>query len=401
MEMYGDKKGTKKFKHYKLPRLVKSAGKLYVTYSFLIPAGHPRAGKWKRYKVYEDINRHKNAYYSEGLLTAVRNALEAGWSPFDHQKKFMEAPEKIWSINQAFLHFLDHWKTRGLAKTTTDKYDRAVKGFLKWMTKYSVQNLPASALSQNHIEKYLQEKKTENAWSNRTYNNEMDFLDTACGFLVKKKIITGNPVEGLHQPKTTSKKHRYYDQKTLDRLVKKMTEQDPYLYFAFQVVYHLCVRSEKELKHLKVGNIFPDRMQVFLTAGETKTNADRYIPMSDEILRIFKERSILEADPDFYVFGVPHRNKWVPDGVPGPEPFGNGFFSKRFAKIRLALKLSSDFTLYGAKHTRVIHLKKDGAKDDEIMSLTGHRDFTSYSTYLRDLGVDANVEKLSAMTRKI
>lgn len=401
MQMYGDKTGTKKIPQFKEPRLIKSSGKWFVTYSYLVPTGFPGAGKWKRFKVYEDINRHKNNEYSQALLDAVKRALDSGWSPFDHAKRFMEAPQKIWSINQGFLHFIKKWSERGLTEATMKKYERAVKGFLKWMTKYSMQNLPVSKVETSHIERYLQERKLEKKWSNRTYNNEMDFLDTACKFLVKEKLISSNPVEDLHQPKTSSKKHRYYDQKTLEKLVTIMKKEDPYLYFAFQCVYHLCVRSEKELKNMKVGNIFPDRMQVLLTAGETKTNADRFIPMSDEILRIFNERSILSFPENYYVFGVPHKNRWIPDGVPGPEPFGNGFFSKRFAKIRKKAGLSSDFTIYGAKHTRVIHLKKDGAKDDEIMSLTGHKDFTSYSSYLRDLGVDANVEKLSAITRAI
>jgi len=35
----------------------------------------------------------------------------------------------------------------------------------------------------------------------------------------------------------------------------KGTEPDPH--FACLVVYQLCVRSEKELQNLRVGNIFP------------------------------------------------------------------------------------------------------------------------------------------------
>ena len=57
--------------------------------------------------------------------------------------------------------------------------------------------------------------------------------------------------------------------------------------------------------------------------------------------------------------------------------------------------------MYGAKHTRVVHLKKDGATDDEIMALTGHTDYASYAKYLRDLGVDTNVEKISELSRSI
>jgi integrase len=84
-----------------------------------------------------------------------------------------------------------------------------------------------------------------------------------------------------------------------------------------------------------------------------------------------------------------------------PAPFAKGFFSRRFARIRKLAGLDSAYTLYGFKHTRVIHLKKDGAKDDEIMNLTGHTDFVSYATYLRDLGVDVNPENIHRLSRNI
>ena len=59
------------------------------------------------------------------------------------------------------------------------------------------------------------------------------------------------------------------------------------------------------------------------------------------------------------------------------------------------------FSLYGAKHTRIIHLKNDGATDSDIMSLTGHRDFTAYAKYLRDLGLGADAKKLNLLSRKL
>ena len=42
-----------------------------------------------------------------------------------------------------------------------------------------------------------------------------------------------------------------------------------------------------------------------------------------------------------------------------------------------------------------------GLSDADIMSLTGHRDFTSYAKYLRDIGLDANPDKINKVSRKI
>lgn len=389
----------RKHTHFKPARIVKGR-RWYVTYSYRIPAGLPGAGKWEVFKVFEDINRYKTDEYAETLKKAVQKALERGWSPYEDEIRFVEE-NKIWSINESLLYFLQQWSERGLEPVSFAKYNRVIKRFLAWLNKKKAQNIHAEKIVKAHIELYLKETTAANQWSNRSYNNEIDFLNTAFLFLIEKKIIADNPCKGIHQKKVVSKKHRAYDARTLDKLIQVLKKEDPLLYFAFQCVYYLCIRSDKELKHLKVGNIMPDRMQVLLTAGETKTKSDRYIPMSQAMLDVFEKRGVLDADPSFYVFSVAHKNKFIADGKPGTTPFGLGFLSKRFRKIREKAGLSTDHTLYGAKHTRVVHLKQDGVPDGEIMSLTGHTDFASYSAYLRDLGLNSDPAKLSAATRVI
>ena len=43
----------------------------------------------------------------------------------------------------------------------------------------------------------------------------------------------------------------------------------------------------------------------------------------------------------------------------------------------------------------------DGLNDADIMSLTGHKDFSAYAKYLRDLGLSADVKKINEKSRKI
>ena len=99
--------------------------------------------------------------------------------------------------------------------------------------------------------------------------------------------------------------------------------------------------------------------------------------------------------------GEVSKNNFIADGKPGIKPFGHGFFSKRFYKIRKLAGLSNDYTIYGFKHTRVVHLKIDGATDAEIMALTGHSDYSSFAKYLRDIGIGTDLSKLDILTRRI
>jgi integrase len=363
---------------------------------------NPETDAWQRFKVYEEINRNKSKQYDQDLLDGVNDGLKNGFNPFENRHPFRHPKKDVpaqYTIQRALHYFLLKWKERGQDPETIVRYERAVTYLEGWLLKQGLQLSPADEITQEHIEQALAFNKTQREWSNRTYNNNKDFLSTCFLYLQKKGIIKLNPCVDITDQKTRSRKHRYYDAKTLPKIMAIMKEHDPYLHFAAQVVYYLCVRSEKELQNLMVGNIYPDRMQVLLQI--TKTKNDRYIPMTQQMLNIFQERKIFDYPGSDYLFAPPHKTKFLPDGHPGPEPFARGFFSRRFARIRKKAGLSSDFTLYGFKHTRVIHLKKDGARDEEIMSLTGHADFASYAAYLRDLGVDINPENIHKLSRNI
>ena len=218
-------------------------------------------------------------------------------------------------------------------------------------------------------------------------------------FLETEKIITNIPTKGIEKKRTVSKKHRYYDPEQFKRIRKVMNEDDPLVHFATKLIYYLCIRAEKELKHFRVGNIFLDRKQVLIQAEEAKTDADRYIPIPDELI---EELTYIRKNypPEYYVIGKGGRIKNVRDNTPSPKPFPNNMISARFARIRKKAKITSNHTPYSFKHTRVIHLKQDGARDADIMQVTGHTSFQAYAEYLRDLGVDGSPEAINKITRK-
>ncbi len=268
-----------------------------------------------------------------------------------------------------------------------------------YLKKNGLQHAPVKTITRDQIKFALREAANEYEWSNRTFNNNKTALSTMFIFLETEKIITDIPTERIETKKTKSKKHRYYDPEQFERVRKVMKADDPLVYFATRLIYYLCIRAEKELKHFRVGNIFLDRKQVLIQAEESKTDSDRFIPIPDELM---KELTYIRNHypPEYYVIGKGTRVKFVKENTPSAKPFANNMISARFAKIRKKAKLSSDHTPYSFKHTRVIHLKQDGARDADIMQVTGHISFQAYSQYLRDLGVDGNPEAINRISRK-
>lgn len=396
----GDAMGT----HYRPAKLYMNGPKWHVEFWYRIPEElrpFHNNKKWKRFKKYEDINLHKNIDYAESLRARWQYALEHGYNPFKGktgQLTFIKTKSKPTTIQQAIESFKAKWSERGLKPRSLDKVTRIAEQLLAYVKARNEQDEPTTLIDIDYLEEYLSWMAKDRAWSNRTYNNELTNLATMFIFFKDKlRIISALPTDGIDRKSVKSTKHRYYPKSLFEKLQKVLSKKDPYLYFACQCVYYLCIRSENELKNLKVSSIDFERKTVFITDGKT---GERFIPMVDEMAKIFKERQIDKYKRGDYVFSVPHKNKFLPDGEPGPEPFGPNFFAKRFRKLRSEIGIGEDYTIYGLKHTRIVNLKMDGVSDADIMSLTGHRDFNAYSVYLRDLGLTVNPETINAKTRK-
>jgi site-specific recombinase XerD len=388
--------------HYRKPRIVKAKEGWYIKYYYRVPLDlreYYDGREWYAFRIKEDMNRRKGeerVEYANWLLEEITNSLKNGYNPFmpavEETTSTEEKPEdSTVSITRALQIFLDEWSGRGLDKSSIGKYKRYINRLLEWLIEKRIQERDVKLIDEDTIEKFLKDNKIKYKISNREYNNTMLFIRTAFKFLVKKKYITQNPVADVDKQQANTKKHRYYDARSLETITKALKVKDPYCYLAFQTIYHLCIRSEKELMHFKIGNILWDQNKVFVDMG--KMNTQRYIPMDENIKQIFLDARLHEYPPEYYVFGA--HNK------PAANHFGGTFFSRRFSKVRKFIGMDTAYTLYSAKHTRVIHLKQDGATDSDIMSLTGHKDFTAYATYLRNLGLEADPKKLNKLSRKL
>lgn len=390
-----------KVSQYRKPVIVRSKY-WYIEYYYRIPVNVRKFydnKEWYRFRVKDDINRRhgeEREQYAEWLRSEIEESLIKGYNPFEPEQEYLQK-EMIQEVKNelgakdAILLFLEAWRKRGLEPASMIKYERTARRLIEWLEKKSIPYRDIKEITQNNIEQFLNDLKKEKGFSNREYNNTYDFTRTIFNFLLKKKYITESPCAGIDKLKTKSTKHRFYNEENLKAITKAMTVSDPYIYLIFQTVYYLCIRSEKELSNLKIKNIIWEQNKILIEVG--KGNYEDYLPMDENIKNLFIAHKINEYPPDYYVFGI--------NGHPSEKGVGQGFFAKRFRKVRDGAGLNHDFTLYGAKHSRIIHLKQDGLDDASIMALTRHKDFSAYAKYLRDLGMDASPERINKISREI
>lgn len=410
LENYSDQNRDQllqRLRPYKKPVLRKGT-RWWIEYQFRVPPELLQVNggkKWKKFRVFEDINREGTNTYAQLLLEAVDFGLKNGYDPFEYQKQVLAELEadtpkrKNWTITQGLSRFVQAWENRGNEPDTVRNYRRVVGLMQSWLTTRSLQNLPLTRIQSEWVENCLQEAQRVNGWTNRSYNNNLNLLRTCFNYLVKKELLNRSPGAGVDRKKAKSEKHRYYDPPKFALIRKLMQENDPMLFFAAKLVYYLCIRSVKELRNFRIGDIYLDRRQVLVRAEAAKTDSDRYVAIPDELYPELE--ALVKNYPDrFYVIGAWHAgNTSVLENCPSAKPFGKNFLTKRFGLIRLKAKLDNRYTIYSLKHTRIIHLKQDGGKDHDIIQLTGHTTYESYSQYLRDLGVDGDPAAINKITR--
>jgi len=384
---------------YKGLKLVKGE-RWYVEYFFKIPdeLKHEHNNRiWKRFRVYAEIDRREGEEkerFAQRVLVGVRIKLsEDGYNPFNKEDKYLvKKSGKSLTISQALDYFKENIKQKGVEPATATRYISTADLLEDYLLKIGKQNAAPDQIDESIIAECLQFYKTNLRWGNRQYNNKLGYLSIIFNYLIKRKKIDHNPCIHISKLKSISHKHRYYDDQTLKLVLDTMHEKDPYLRLAALFVYYAGVRSAKELVGLQVKDILMDRDRIRFKGSETKGKREEYIFLDPLLKAAIVDSGIMEFPAEYYIFNH--------TGQPREKQASDEYLQKHFRKIRRLLKLGQDYTLYGFKHTRCVHLLLDGAQPVDIMQLMRHRDLQATTKYIRDLGFDLNV-KFADKSRKL
>lgn len=346
---------TKKHIIYKPAKVNTTCKRWFVWYSYL----NPETGKYKRFKVYEDINRIKNLEekieYADTLRKAVDYNLKGGYNPF---AKNLKVVARSWSLMQGLNYFKQKLYDRGLRKRSIQSYESVIRSMYKGLKPVLLDDI--KSINKNHIQQFL----SGNNWSNTTYNNHLTFIRTIFNFLIEAEILETNPAKRVKPLPENITKHRFFDERTWERIKK---ESSPELMKFILFLYHTGTRPN-EARQLKHEHILRDRKLLLVPAGISKNKKDDYVPLSESFLNNFPKGEGL-------IFGS-----------------AINYYSGKFQELKKKLKLEKDFTLYSIKATRAVHLAQDGASPYSIMSLFRHSSLEITMSYLRGLGLNVNRE---------
>ncbi|MBA4167455.1 MAG: tyrosine-type recombinase/integrase [Chitinophagaceae bacterium] len=365
---------------YRPARLVKTATRWYVEYWYRVPEGlMEKHGEWKRFRVFEDINRHKSEEYADLLHKAVNRSLLNGYNPFENEKRFV-APDVVVadvSLNTALAQFIAHCTEKGLRKKSIQSYG-VIVNFLKayFLTGNKVYR-PLAEFTKEDMKRFIFDLKKQKNWQNYTTNNYIQFTKTIFNWFVKEEYILKNPVQSIDQLPVNITKHKYYSDAVAEKIKATILKMDTELYEFIEFIYYTGTRPKSEARLLQVENILFDRKLLFIPAHISKNKTDDYISMGDDLIKLLATRKDQPADN--YIFG-------------GAKPRSQNYFASLYKPFKDKFALGADYTLYSWKHTRAIHLAQAGADPYQIMKLFRHSSLEITMKYLRDLGLGISDE---------
>lgn len=387
LENTTDKKMTKK-QNYKVPGIYDAGGdtskQWFVFYSFK----DPETGKFKRFKVFQDINsfRNKGERYerAKSVQIAVKELLEEGFSPFEEFK-----PDDDFSITNCIDVFLDKSKS-SLKRKSYNRYYYEFRLMKQWFTDNGIGDLHVSKVRKKHIVDHLEFAKKHGQWtSGKTYNTHKSNIARLFNYFINNydDVIEKNPATRIESKPVVTRGNRPYTDSEFNAIKEAILERDPYLWRICQFVYYAAVRNEQEGLNMKIGYIDFSGRKIILPPEITKSKSNQYIPIYPEFIEVLEEMKLREYPPNYYVFGRGDK--------PGPERVGKDNFYERFKKIRDSIGLSKHHGIYAFKHTRGCHMIDDGASLYEIQTLFRHTNLQATMEYLKSIGRVIGEKKLT------
>lgn len=368
----------------------KNGSRWFVYYSFL----HPGEFKFKRIIVFEGINYIKDLAekekFANDLKDAINKKLKDGYSPYQLEE-VNEAEQELRTLKKqkvkvvdplltdAFIEFLNQKEDKNRSKQTLQSYRSYIAKFECYLIAGKCADIRLSELNTLFITSLMQWIEQEYKLGATTYNNHINFWVTLINWFEKKPRQWVKRTDfdfgldtDLENKKENILKHQYYTASAMERVKLAMAKHPILLYYA-KFIYYSCMRPD-EIRNLQIENI--DLLgRMIKIVGKT---GNRVIPICDELYQMIEERNINASPMSFYLIGS--------DGLVNKSMHSENFFARVFRdNVRNEAGLSSNFTLYGFKHSRVIHLLQAGYTDSEVMQLTGHRDSSSFDKYKRDL----------------
>lgn len=315
---------------------------------------------------------------AEVIADELWKALVSGWNPIQH--RFPEVSSNHEPVKLPFpeaLEFALAKKKSLLSKYSFYDYSGCVRFLIKAMKSCGFSNSLVGNVQRRDIRLLMATAKEENSWSNRARNKYLSIVKALLSVLVDEEMIPFNPAHAIkNEPEEESQGYRRLTDAEKETIALHLAEKCPAYFEYLMFIYQSGIRRT-ELLQIKIKDINLQRRELTVRASVAKTNRERTVPITDDLMEILIGREIYKHPREWYLFSSR-------DFAPG-----EGFFHPNTPTnwwrqiVQLGLKI--DCKMYSLKHKGADDKIKAGLDIDVLRTLYGHRSKQMTEIYAKEV----------------
>lgn len=365
---------------YTIPKLVKAKRFWYLYYTY----------QGVQFRETYGLNKIKDLKVREAEYTetckAILIRLKNGWNP--------NIPNGIQQQADMFivesLRFALEKKKENISKKTYSGYDGTINYVEKAVKLVGLDYLKIADTKRAHLKLVMEKCKTENKWTNKSYNKHLNHLKAVLSELIQWEVVESNPAFNIkNMPVEESIAHVPPTDEEMNTIKTELKNNHPNFYNYISVIFHLGIRPE-EILLIRLSMVDMDKNLIQLIPENTKNRKKyRKLPINKYLKEDLESMNFRNLPKDYFLFGSfkepksgnRGNNQFLPDFVPGPTHINRDTATRRWETIvKIGLKI--DKTMYSIKKYGGNKKSAAGISLDAIQGVFGHSEKETTLIYL-------------------
>jgi site-specific recombinase XerC len=309
------------------------------------------------------------------LAFEFTKAIDKGWNPVE-----LKAEKEFPTLQIALKEILNEKLNSDLSKL----YKRDLNTIYSTLVDYFPENLlktQVTKVKEIDIESFLNQYKSSGTY----YMSKRKTTNVFFSELVRKKLLTENPVKDTRPMKRIAKLHQVYDKKQLKDVLEFLLKEYPNLHFCCLLTYGCFLRPHQEIRLLKKRHVNDDINKIVLAASENKSRRVRTTMIPAYVKDFLKLKLAEISDPEVNLLS----NQI--------EPYNDSYINTQWSRakkrmIELGI-LEEGHTIYSFRHTAAVNVYRKTKDLHILQQLLQHSNMIVTLSYLRGLG-ELDEEKL-------
>lgn len=329
--------------------------------------------KRKKYMLDRQKKHSERHIMATMLITNITQRLIQGWNPWvrndstRHLTGFAE-------VLDAYREYIEALETKGtLRHKTAYDYLSRLGSLEAYIQECHVAIRYVYQFDRTFVVDFLDYLILDKDVSATTRNNYRTWLSTFGSWLVERRYVTSNPVEGTHLLREKEKLRDALPPSALARMREYLYKNNRHFLLACMMEYYTFIRPD-ELRHIRIGDISVSNREVTVPAEVAKNHRERRVGLNTKVLLLMNELHTFDSPSHYYLFSDSLK--------PGTDMIYLNRFRYEWKKMRQALRWPDSYQFYSLKDAGI----RDLANAEGVVvarDQAGHSDVAVTNRYLK------------------